>query len=99
MLKHTESIPQVSLRIKEEILFVWFGWVLWHINLYRLFKSCFYIYIQYDLLTHFVDNILNKPELFLFFLSFFFCTQLNGFKYFYLIRIILFTINNLYAQS
>ena len=27
-----------------------------------------------------------------------FCTQLNGFKYFYLIQIILFTINHLYTQ-
>ena len=28
---------------------IWFGWVLWHINLCRLFnaKSCLYIYIKY----------------------------------------------------
>ena len=28
---------------------IWFGWVLWHINHYRLFnaKSCLYIYIEY----------------------------------------------------
>ena len=37
-------------------------------------------------------TFLNEPELS--FLS----TQLNGFQYFYLIRIILFTINNFLAQ-
>ena len=28
---------------------IWFGWVLWHINYYRLFnaKSSLYIYIDY----------------------------------------------------
>ena len=55
----------------------------------RLFnvKSCLYIYIyqiymicKYILLITF----LNEPELILF------CTQLNGFNYFYLIQIILF---------
>ena len=29
----------------------------------------------------------------------FLCTLLNGFKYFYLIQIILFTINNFFAHS
>ena len=31
--------------------------------------------------------------------SFFFCTQLNGFKHCYLIRIILFTIDHLFAHN
>ena len=35
---------------------------------------------------------LNKPEQL-------FCTHLNGFKYFYLTRIILFTINHLFLDS
>ena len=37
----------------------------------------------------FVDNFLNEPELP-------FYTQLNGFKYFYQTRIILFTTNRLF---
>ena len=36
---------------------------------------------------------LNEPELI------FLCTQLNGFKYFYLKRIILFNINHLFAYG
>ena len=39
-----------------------------------------------------------KTSLSSFFFFFFFCTQLNGFKYCYLIRIILFTINRLFAH-
>ena len=39
-------------------------------------------------------TFLNKPKLF-----FFFCTQLNGFTYFYFIQIILFTINHLFSHS
>ena len=37
-------------------------------------------------------TFLNKPELI-------FCTELNGFKYFYLTQIILFTINHLFAHK
>ena len=37
-------------------------------------------------------TFLNEPELI-------FCTQLNGFKYFYLPQIIIFTINHLFALS
>ena len=43
---------------------IWFGWVLWHINLYRLLnaKSSLYIYIKYkyDLKTRFVYNIIVR---------------------------------------
>ena len=42
---------------------------------------------KYILLT-----FLNEPELI-------FCAQLNGFKYFHQIQIILFTINHLFAHS
>ena len=37
-------------------------------------------------------TFLNEPEPF-------FCIQLNGFKYFYQIQMILFTINHLFAHS
>ena len=37
-------------------------------------------------------TILNEPKLI-------FSTQLNGFKYFYQIQIMLFTINHLFAHS
>ena len=37
-------------------------------------------------------RFLDKPELIV-------CAQLNGFKYLYLILIILFTINHLFAHS
>ena len=55
---------------------IWFGLVLWHINLYKLFNAKFslYIYIKY---IGFVGSFLNEPEL-----IFFICTQLNGFKHF-----------------
>ena len=53
---------------------IWFGWVLWHINHYRLFdaKSSLYIYIKYMICKHILKKKnLNKHE------AFFFCTQLN----------------------
>ena len=53
-----------------------------------------YMLNKHDLLTHFVDNIFKGTRL-----LFFFSTQLNGFKYFYQIRIILFFINHLFAHS
>ena len=90
---------------------VWFGWVLWHINYWRLFnaesslyiyvyyiytwfvntlwrlfnaKSSLYIYIYIRILNihmickHFEDNILKLAR------AFFFCIQLNDFKYCYI---------------
>ena len=52
------------------------------------------VYIKYMISKHILlIPFLNEPELFFFF------TQLNGFTYFYQIRIILFTINNLFALS
>ena len=44
-------------------------------------KSYLYIFIKY---IWFVNTFLNEPKFFL-------CTQLNGFKYFFLTRRILFT--------
>ena len=69
--------------------------ILWHINYCRLFnaKSFLKIYIKYDFWIHIVDLILNELELIFFF------PQLNGFTYFYLIRIILLTINYLFVHS
>ena len=64
---------------------------LWHINFGWLFdvKSNFY---THNFLTHLVDTFLTS-------LTSLFCTQLNGFKYFYQTQIILFTINHLFAHS
>ena len=57
----------------------------------------FYTYLLniFVFLTHFVDNISKRAWA----IFFFFCRHLNGFKYFYLIRIILFSINQLFAHS
>ena len=41
---------------------------------------------------HILLSFLNEPDLR-------FYTELNGFKYFYQIRLILLTINHLFAQS
>ena len=73
-----------------------FGLVLWHINHCRLFNAIhFYAYISnIRFLNTFLENIF-KWALAHFFV---FCTQLNGFTYFYLIRIILFTVNLLFAH-
>ena len=53
---------------------IWFGLILWHINYFQLFnaKSSLYIYIKYDFLEYFVDNIFKRARAI-------FCTQLNGF--------------------
>ena len=48
------------------IYMIWFGWVLWHINHWRLFnaKSSLYIYIRYMICKHILLIIfLNKTEL------------------------------------
>ena len=77
---------------------VWFGWGLWHINPCRLFnaKSSLYIYIKYIWFVNILQLIfLNEPELFFFGGG----TQLNGFKYYYLILIIRVNINHLFADS
>ena len=43
---------------------IWFGWVLWHINHCRLFKSSLYIYIKYMISKYILlIAFLNKPEL------------------------------------
>ena len=47
-----------------------------------------YILNIYDLETHFIDNIFKWAWDFFKFFFFFFCSQLNGFKYFYLLPII-----------
>ena len=81
-----EQLPHPSYSPKIAPLKMFqFGLVLWHINHCRLFnaKSFFYIHNKYMLSKHFVDSI--------------FFTQLNGFTYFYLIWIIIFTINYLFA--
>ena len=52
-----------------------------------------HIYQIYNLLTHFGDNIFKQVW------AHVFLTQLNGFKYFYPIWIILFAINHLLSQS
>ena len=44
----------------------WLGWVLWHINLCRLFntKSSLYIYITYIIFKHILlIKFLNEQEL------------------------------------
>ena len=66
------------------------SWVLWHINHWTLSnaKSCLYIYIKYMIL---LITFFNKPELIYF--------AHKWSQIFYLIRIILFTINHLFAQS
>ena len=85
---------EIRKRMKKEKYnaMVWFGLVLWHINYWRLSndKSSLYIYIKYIWFVNILLITLNKPKLIL-------CTQLNGFKYFYLLRIILFTINHLFV--
>ena len=65
---------------------VWFGLVLWHINHYWLFKakSCLFISRIYMICKHFVGNIFKWALA-----HFFFCTLLNGFKYCYVIIIIM----------
>ena len=73
-----------------------FGLVLWHITHCRLFnaESFLYIYIEYLTSKHILwITSLNKA------FFFFFCITLNDFIYFYLIRIILFAINYLFAHS
>ena len=51
------------------------------------------MYIKYMIFKRILSiTFLNEPELI-------FSTELNGFSYFYLIRIILFTINHLFAHS
>ena len=55
-----------------------------------------YIYIKYMISKHILlKTFLNESE----FIFFFFCIQLNGFTYLWLIWIILFTINHLFAHS
>ena len=72
------------------------GWFLWHINPCRLFnaKSCLYIYIKYIWFGNSLYRYIFKQAW-----AYFFCTQLNDIKYFYLIWIFLFTINHLFAHS
>ena len=89
------------------IYMIWFGWVLWHINHCRLFnaKSFLYIYIKYmKRISSGSFKILSTKCSEIIYIKYmisehFFCTQLNGFTYFYLIWIILFTINHLFAHS
>ena len=74
---------------------IWFGWVLWYMNYCRLFnaKSFLYIYIKYSISKPiFYIIFLNEPEVI-------FLHTVKCFANFYLIRIILFTINNLFASS
>ena len=73
---------------------VWFGLVLWHIKPCRLFndKSFLYIYFKYFISKHILPITFLYESVLIFF------TQLNCFLYFYLIRIILFTINHLFAH-
>ena len=75
------SIKWTDYMQNEEIRF---GLVLWHINHCRLFntKSCLYIYIKYIWFVNILLIFLNEPELI-------FCTQLNSFKYSYVIVTIL----------
>ena len=57
-----------------------------------LFNAKCYVYIKYMISKHiFLITFLNKLELIFF-------IQLNGFTNFYLIQIILFTINHLLAH-
>ena len=72
---------------------VWLCFMAYHHC--RIFnaKSSLYIYIKYMISQHILEiTFLNEPELI-------FCTQLNGFTFFSLIQIILFTINHLFAHS
>ena len=73
---------------------VWFYGILSIVG--YLMPNSFYTYIldMNDFFTHFVDNIFKRN-----WSHFFFCIQLNGFIYFYLIRIILYTSNCLIAHS
>ena len=67
------------------------GWVWFYdINHFRLFNAKSYIYM---ICKHFVTNISKWAW------TFFFHTQLNGFKYFYQTLIILFDIIHLFADS
>ena len=70
-----------------------YGWILWHINHCRFVnaKSSLFIYIKYMLCKNIFLTTLNKSVLI-------FSPQLNGFMYCYLIWIILFTINPVFAQ-
>ena len=55
-------------------------WLIYHKTKPIFVKSCLYIYIKiYDLSTHFVDDIFKQT------LVLFFFTQLNGFKYCYIV--------------
>ena len=71
------------------IKYIWFG-LAWFDDLSTivglLMPNLVYMYILnlYDLLTHFVDNTFKEAWA----NFFFFCTQLNGFKYFCLLLII-----------
>ena len=71
----------------------WFSLVLRHNNLFRLFNTKSSLYIKY-MICKFILLItfLNEPQLI-------FCTHLNGFTYFYLIQIILFTIYPLFSHK
>ena len=83
---HTEhDVQEMSVATKSWMkdifkILLGLGWVLWHINRYKLFnaKSYFYRYIKYMtskaiLKMHFQTS-----------LSSFFCTQLNGYNYCYI---------------
>ena len=75
---------------------IWFGLVWWHINHCRLFntKSFLYIYIKY---TWFVNTFCWKH--YKMNLSSYFCTQLNGSKYWYISLTIQLNISHLFTHS
>ena len=75
---------------------VWLDWVLWHINLCRLFyaKSSLCKYQINDLKTYFVDNTFRWACV-----HFFFRTQSNVFKCYYVTQTIWFNISHLFAHS
>ena len=68
---------------------IWFGLVLWYIKYCKSFnaKSCLYVRIKYMISKHILWITVLNEQLLIFF------SHLNGFINFYLIRIILFTIN------
>ena len=73
---------------------IWFG-LIWFYGIstivdYLMTNPFLIIYMNY-FQTHFVDNIFKR--------AWFFFSQLYGLNYFYLIRMILFTINDLFAHS
>ena len=72
-----------------------FGFVLWHINNYRLFKAKTFLYIYqiYDFWRHFLDNIFKRAR------AHFFLLTVKWFHLFLSMQIILFTINYLFAHS